>query len=281
MNPPPSPAPVVPVDPVTRIANTATTDFAPCERLDGRVAVIAGGTGAIGLATARRLAALGARCVLLHRSGAPEDAQALAHGLPGGAAQGHGALRADITDSASLAAAATRVAQDHEGRIHILVNSAGHTRAVPAADLDGLSDALIDEMMQANFRGVFATIRAFAPLLKASGDGLIVNISSIAAFTGTGSNLAYVAAKAGLDVVSDALARALAPQVRVLSVSPGVVDSGFVPGRGADFNARTGASLPLRRVGTVDDVAAAVQACATTLRYATGTRLVVDGGRHL
>jgi NAD(P)-dependent dehydrogenase (short-subunit alcohol dehydrogenase family) len=257
------------------------SSFQPTDRLDGRVATIAGGTGAIGLATARRLAALGARCVLLYRSGPAEAAQAHAAALPGGTAQGHGALHADITDSASLLEAAAQVAATCGGVAHILVNSAGHTKAVAAADLDGLTDELIDDILRANFRGVFATIRAFAPLLKASGDGLIVNISSIAGFTGTGSNLAYVAAKAGLDVVGDALARALAPQVRVISVSPGVVDSSFVPGRGPDFNAKAATTMPLRRVGTADDVAAAVQACATTLRYATGTRIVVDGGRHL
>jgi NAD(P)-dependent dehydrogenase (short-subunit alcohol dehydrogenase family) len=252
--------------------------FQPTERLEGRVAVIAGGTGAIGLATARRLAALGARCVLLFRSGSAEAAAEQATALPGA---GHSAVRADITDSATLRAAAEQVAAAHGGVVHILVNSAGHTQAVPAADLEGLTDELIDDILRSNFRGVFATIRAFSPLLKASGDGLIVNISSIAGFTGTGSNLAYAAAKAGIDVVGDALARALAPAVRVLSVSPGVVDSAFVPGRGADFNAKAAATMPLRRVGSADDVAAAVQACATTLRYATGTRIVVDGGRHL
>lgn len=256
----------------------STSDFAPVERLDGRVAVIAGGTGAIGMATARRLGALGSRCVLLYRSGSAEEAAAKVAALPG---SGHSALRADITDSASLSAAAAVVAAAHGGIAHVLVNSAGHTKAVAAADLEALSDELIDDILRANFRGVFATIRAFAPLLKASGDGLIVNVSSIAGFTGTGSNLAYAAAKAGIDVVGDALARALAPAVRVISVSPGVVDSGFVPGRGADFNAKAAATMPLRRVGTPDDVAAAVQACATTLRYATGTRIVVDGGRHL
>lgn len=257
---------------------TSTSDFAPTERLDGRVAVIAGGTGAIGLASARRLSALGARCVLLYRSGSVGEADAHAAALPG---SGHRAIRADITDSATLKAAAEQVAAAYGGVVHLLINSAGHTKAVAAADLDGLTDELIDDILRANFRGVFATIRAFAPLLKASGDGLIVNISSIAGFTGTGSNLAYVAAKAGVDVVGDALARALAPAVRVISVSPGVVDSSFVPGRGPDFNAKAAASMPLRRVGTVDDVAAAVQACATTLRYATGTRIVIDGGRHL
>jgi NAD(P)-dependent dehydrogenase (short-subunit alcohol dehydrogenase family) len=247
----------------------------PNDRLDDRVAVIAGGTGAIGMATARRFAALGARCVLLHRG--DDEAPAKLASLPG---SGHRALVASITDSASLAAAADAVLAEH-GVVHILVNSAGTTKAVPARDLVALSDELIDDMLRVNFRGVIATIRAFVPLLEASGDGLVVNISSIAGFTGVGSNLAYVAAKAGVDVVGDALARVLAPKVRVLSVSPGVVDSGFVPGRGADFNSKAAASIPLARVGTVDDVAAAVQACATTLRYATGTRFVVDGGRHL
>lgn len=252
------------------------SSFEPADRLDGRVVVIAGGTGAIGMATAQRLAALGARCVLLSRQTVSEAAHWL-EALPG---EGHEVLQAEISDSASLNAAARQLALRHSA-IHMLVNSAGYTLPVPAADLDALTDELIDDMMRVNFRGVVATIRAFVPLLKASGDGLIVNISSIAAFTGVGSNLGYVAAKAAVDVVGDALARVLAPEIRVLTVSPGVIDTGFVPGRGADFNERTAKSLPLRRVGTADDVAAAVQACATTLRYATGTRLVIDGGRHL
>jgi 3-oxoacyl-[acyl-carrier protein] reductase len=255
---------------------TATT-FLATDRLDGKIVVIAGGTGAIGLASAKRLATLGARCVLLFRSETQEAANAVANSLPG---TGHSAIRAQITDSATLIAAAEQI-KTQFGVVHILINSAGNTKAVPAADLDGLTDELIDDLLKVNFRGVFATIRAFAPLLKASGDGLIVNISSIAGFTGAGSNLAYVAAKAGLDVVGDSLARVLAPHVRVISVSPGVVDSTFVPGRGADFNEKAAASIPLKRVGTVDDVAATVQACATTLRYVTGTRIVVDGGRHL
>ncbi len=254
-----------------------TTPFTPTDHLDGRVAVIAGGTGAIGLASAQRLALLGAHCVLLHHRADASGPNALAAALPG---TGHSAQFADVLSSASLQAAALHIGQAH-GAVHILINSAGRTQAVPAADLDALTDDLMDDMLRLNLRAAFATMRAFAPLLKASGDGLIVNVSSIAAFTGTGSNLAYVAAKAGLDVIGDALARVLAPQVRVLSVSPGVVDTGFVPGRGADFNAKAAATIPLRRVGTADDVAAAIQACATTLRYATGTKIVVDGGRHL
>ena len=253
-----------------------TSDFKPLERLDGRAVLIAGALGAVGQASARRFARLGARVIALHRK--PRDeASAFLRTLDGGE---HFDVEASITDSASLARAA-EVVRARLGKLDILVNTAGFTKPVPAADLDALDDALIDAVFQANWRGVFATIRAFHPLLRASGDGLIVNVSSIAAFTGTGSNLAYVASKAGLDVMGKSLARALAPDVRVLTVSPGVVDSGFVPGRGADFNAKAGAATPLRRVGTPDDVAAAVEACATSLRFATGQVLVVDGGRAL
>ncbi|MDM0067711.1 SDR family oxidoreductase [Variovorax sp. J31P207] len=252
--------------------------FDPTPRLDGKVAVITGGLGAIGHASARRLAALGASCVLVHRKG--EDADARAAALPHADGQRHSALRADIVDTPSLQRAAAAV-QASYGRCDILVNSAGHTQPVPAADLDALTDELIDDLLRANFRGVFATIRAFAPMLKASGDGLVVNVSSIAGFTGVGSNLAYVAAKAGLDVVGDALAKALAPAVRVVSVSPGAVESGFVPGRGAEFADKMAATTPLGRIGRPEDVAATIEALATTLRFVTGTRIVVDGGRHL
>jgi len=252
--------------------------FDPTPRLDGKVAVITGGLGAIGWATAQRLAALGASCVLLHRKG--NDAAERATALPTAQGQRHAALRADIVDTPSLQKAAADV-QEGYGRCDILVNSAGHTQPIAAGDLDALSDELIDELLAANFRGVFATIRAFAPLLKASGDGLIVNISSIAGFTGVGSNLAYVAAKAGLDVVGDALAKALAPAVRVVSVSPGAVESAFVPGRGEEFKAKMASTTPLGRIGKPEDVAATVEALATTLRFVTGTRIVVDGGRHL
>lgn len=254
--------------------------FEPQARLEGKTAVITGGIGAIGLATARRLAALGASCVLLHRKDA-ETAEALTAALHrAGPTQRHSAMFADITNSATLQHACETVACSY-GRCDILVNSAGFTRAVPAADLDALDDHLIDSLMQANFRGVIATIRAFLPLLRASGDGLVANVSSIAAFTGVGSNLAYVAAKAGLDVVGDALAKALAPTVRVVSVSPGAVASGFVPGRGTAFNTQAAVTTPLGRIGQPDDVAAVIEALATTMRFVTGTRIVVDGGRHL
>ncbi|HEX4333585.1 MAG TPA: SDR family oxidoreductase [Usitatibacter sp.] len=251
--------------------------FAPAARLDGRAAVIAGGLGAIGRATCSRLAALGARVVILHRHG-DDEASAFLGTLPG---SGHFSVTASITDSASLVAAAAQVRSTLDA-VHILVNTAGFTKPVPVNDLEALDDALIDAIFASNWRGVFATIRAFRALLEASGDGLIVNVSSVAAFTGAGSNLAYSASKAGVDVMGKALARAFAPKVRVLTVSPSAVDaSTFVPGRGAEFNDKAAAATPLKRIATPDDVAAAIEACATTLRFSTGQVLVVDGGRTL
>ncbi len=253
--------------------------FEPTARLDGKVAVITGGKGAIGFATAQRLAALGARIVSLDRQGQAQ-VQALMDTLPNAEKLQHLALTASVTDSAALKAAAEAVRQ-RAGRCDILINSAGFTKAVAAKDLEGLTDELFDNVLSTNLRGAFAAIRAFEPLLRASGDGLVVNVSSIAAFTGTGSNIAYAAAKAGMDVMTKALGKALAPHIRLLAVSPGVVDSTFVPGRGADFNDKVAPTIPLGRIGQVQDIASAIEACATTLRFATGARLVIDGGRSL
>jgi 3-oxoacyl-[acyl-carrier protein] reductase len=98
---------------------------------------------------------------------------------------------------------------------------------------------------------------------------------------GIGSSIVYGATKAGIDVMTKSLARVLAPEVRVLGVSPGAVDTNFVPGRGPDFNAKAAAANPLKRIATAEDVARAIVACATHLTYSTGTTIVVDGGRVL
>ena len=167
------------------------------------------------------------------------------------------------------------------GRADILVNAAGFTKPIPAADLDALDDEFIDQMFRVNWRGQFAAVRAFRPLLEASGDGLIVNVSSIAALNGVGSNIAYAAVKSAMDTLTKSLARALAPAIRVMSVSPGIVDTDFVPGRGAEQLAKLAPTIPLRRVATPDDVARAILATATHLTYSTGSLIIVDGGRAL
>jgi 3-oxoacyl-[acyl-carrier protein] reductase len=247
--------------------------------LAGKTALVIGGAGGIGAASARRFAETGARVAITHRPGAEaaERAAPLVNGLRG---EGHLALAADVADTKTLIAARDAIGQAFGG-LNILVNSAGFTKPIPHGDLAALDDEFIDLMFAVNWRGQFAAIRAFAPMLKASGDGLIVNISSIAALNGAGSNIAYGAAKAGIDIMGKSLARVLAPEVRVMTVSPGVVATGFVPGRGTDFNEKAAAATPLKRVATAEDVADAVLACATHLSYSTGATIIVDGGRAL
>ena len=248
-------------------------------RLDGKVALVVGGAGGIGRATCRLLAEAGARCALTHRPGQDkaEGARIVTAELLG---DGHAAFEADVADTASLERLRAEI-QARFGRLDILVNTAGFTKPVAHGDLDGLTDDLIDRMFVVNWRGQFATIRAFAPMLKASGDGLIVSVSSIAGTTGSGSSIAYCAVKAGIDVLTKSLGRALAPEVRVMAVSPGVVQTDFVPGRGPEQNARIAASVPMKRVAEAEDVAAAILACATLLVYSTGGIIDVDGGRKL
>jgi 3-oxoacyl-[acyl-carrier protein] reductase len=247
--------------------------------LKDKVALIVGGAGGIGAATARQFAEGGARVVITHRAGNEKAAAANAL-LATFAGREHAAFEAEIAETATLIALRDAVVARY-GRLDVLVNTAGFTKPVPHADLEALDDELIDRMFQVNWRGQFAAIRTFAPLLQASGDGLIVSVSSIAGTTGAGSSIAYCATKAGIDVMTKSLARALAPRVRVLGVAPGVVDTGFVPGRGADFNEKTSATTPLKRVATADDVAAAILSCATHLGFSTGAIITVDGGRSL
>src|SRR6516225_11560157 len=140
--------------------------------MNGKVVLVVGGAGGIGAVSARRFAELGARVAISHRD-VPEEAAAAAkvvQSLPGA---GHAALAADVSRTDTLKALRAEVDR-HYGRLDVLVNAAGFTKPVPHADLEALDDELIDRMFAVNWRGQFAAIRTFAPLLKASGDGLIV-----------------------------------------------------------------------------------------------------------
>jgi 3-oxoacyl-[acyl-carrier protein] reductase len=244
--------------------------------LEGRIAFVTGGSNGIGAATVRLLAEGGATVVIGYNRGADRAAALLAE-IGGG---GHATQQLTLEDSTSIAAAAKAIG-DRFGRLDILVNSAGYTRPVPHADLDALDDALFDTVLIANVRGPFATIRAMVPLLRASADAVIVNVSSLAAITGVGSSIAYGASKAALDTMSMSLARVLGPTIRVLCVSPGAVATDFVAGRDRAALEKMAQATPLKRVVEADDIALSILACVTHLRVATGTRIVVDGGRHL
>ena len=244
--------------------------------LRNKVAVVTGGSNGIGAATVRMLAAEGADVVICYNKGRPR-AEALLAELP---KADHRLQQLTVEDAASV----RRLAEDVRaafGRADILVNSAGFTRPVPHADLEALDDALIDAIMIANVRGPFAVVRAMAPLLRIGGDSVIVNVSSISAFTGSGSNIAYCASKGALDTMTMSLARVLGPAIRVLCVSPAAVATDFVAGRGRSQLEKLAADTPLKRVVEPEDIARAIMACITHLTVSTGTRIVTDAGRAI
>ena len=212
--------------------------------LTGKVAVITGASSGIGAASARLFAEAGARVVVGYNQGV-DRANAVVEGLAG---SGHKSIRLPLEDTAEIRKAAAAVREEF-GRADILVNSAGFTRMVAHHDLEALTDDLIDQVLTANVRGVFATIRAFAPLLRESGDGVIVNISSGAAQSGTGSSMIYAASKAALNTMSLSLARVLGPEIRVIVVAPGMVHTGFVPGRTEEMMANRDAAEARDRAG--------------------------------
>jgi 3-oxoacyl-[acyl-carrier protein] reductase len=242
------------------------------ERAD--VAVITGASGAIGSASAQRLAQAGAK-VLVGYNTKPDQADAVVKSLPG---SGHRTIRIPMLETSLIREAAAFVENEY-GRCDVLVNSAGFTRMIPHSDLEALDDDLIDAIFAANVRGPFATIRAFAPLMKRSGDAVIVNISSVAAIVGTGSNIAYGGSKAVLDTMALSLARVLGPEIRVLTVSPAAVDTAFVPGRTTAMVEKVASTTPLKRVVQADEVAQAVMAAVVHLTSTTGWIIPVDGGK--
>ena len=244
--------------------------------LAGKFAVVTGGSNGIGAATVRMLADAGATVTICYNRG-EERAQALLRQLPEGK---HRVAQLELTDVASVQRLGKDL-RDAFGRVDVLVNSAGMTRPIPHADLEALDEAFFDQVLIANARGPYSVIRALLPLLRAAAPSVVVNVSSVAAFNGAGSNIAYGASKAALDTMTMSLARALGPDVRFLCVSPGPVATDFVAGRGREQIAKIMATAPLRRVVEPEDIARAIMACVTHLDAATGTKIVVDGGRAL
>lgn len=244
--------------------------------MKNQVAVVIGGSGAIGSAICRHFAGAGATCIVTYNSGA-QAAKDLVAGLPG---SGHWSAHVPVDDSAALNSLAADVANKFN-KLDVLVNCAGITRYVPHPQLDDLDDQLIDDIFRVNVRGAFAAVRAFRKLLAASGNGLVVNISSIAGVTAMGSNIAYCASKAALDSMTKSLARALAPEIRVVSVSPGLVDTDFVKGLDKKWRDEQATRTPLRRLATADEIGAATLAMITHFPYSTGCIFPVDGGRPL
>jgi|SRR5579872_3021941 len=249
------------------------------ESYEKPVAVVTGGAGGIGTSICGALARDGMQVVVGYNRSA-DGARELVDSLPG---EGHAALFAPVTDSAALASMASTVNARY-GRCDVLVNCAGTTRFVPHGDLEGLDDNLIDQILATNVRGVFAAVRALRPLLDRStqpGGGVIVNISSLAAVTAMGSNVMYCASKAAVDNMTKSLARALAPKIRVISISPGLVETDFIKSMDQRWRDEQLERTPLKRLASPNEVAAAVVTAVKNLTFTTGAIIAIDGGRPL
>jgi 3-oxoacyl-[acyl-carrier protein] reductase len=215
--------------------------------------------------------------VIVNFRSSEERAQGVLDSLPG---DGHSLIHAAVDNAGDIQRMADFIAERY-ARLDILVNNAGFTRYVDHANLDALDDDLIDRIFQTNWRGAFACIRALRSLLAADGGGVVINLSSIAGRSGQGSNVAYCASKAALDSMTRSLGRALAPQIRVVSVSPGLVDGPYAASFDPAWIAEQTARTPLGRLVTAEDVAETIYGVIVHLPMTTGTYVPVDGGRPL
>jgi NAD(P)-dependent dehydrogenase (short-subunit alcohol dehydrogenase family) len=244
-------------------------------RFAGRCAVVTGAASGIGLETARRFAAEGARVVLVDRDG--DAASRACTGLSG---EGHFAIEMDVTDEAGWTSLAETIDRAWS-LLDVLVNNAG------AAPFRAIADTTLDQWrdtMAVNLDSTFLGTRALLPLLARSGRGAIVNVSSIRGIVGGVDISAYCAAKGGVRMFTKATAlecAALGNGVRANSVHPGLIATPLAAAALADpaVAARRVAALPLGRAGEPGDVAAAILFAASDgAAYMTGAELVIDGG---
>ena len=243
--------------------------------LKDRVALVAGGTGLLGTAIARVLASAGAHVAItyLERHEAARATCAAVEAL----GRRTWSVTLDQTDAEAIPAAVEGAAK-HFGRLDVLVNNAGWNISIPFADLETLDAATWDRLFSTNLRGPYLLARAAAARLKASGSGRIVNIASVAGLNPGGSSIAYATSKAGLIHLTRCLAVALAPEVSVNCVAPGLMDGTRMTSRLRPEVVQGALQRAvLRRAASVEDVAAQVVAFCRS-DSVTGQVLNIDAG---
>jgi 3-oxoacyl-[acyl-carrier protein] reductase len=243
--------------------------------LTGKAALITGASGDIGRAIAQALAAAGVDIAV----GYVGDAQRAATTVEAvrAAERRAVAVQIDQRDPASIAASAGAVLQAF-GRADILVNNAAWNIGIPFPDLDALTADVWDRVFETNVRGPYLLARAFAPHLRASKAGRIVNISSVAGMIPGGSSLAYASSKAALNHLTHCLAVALAPGITVNCVAPGLVEGSRMAQRLPDKAAEAARrQAVLGRTASAADIAEQVVTFCRA-ESVTGQVVAIDGG---
>lgn len=242
-------------------------------RFENKVAIVTGAASGIGLATAQRLVAEGARVAVWDRH-TNDTVERL--GLEQGAA-GVFVEQLDVTDAPAVHAAVTRLI-GVTNHLDILVNCAGVTYGY--VDALRLSDAAWRSHWETNVTGALYCTQAAVPRMKAAGAGRIINLGSILAAHGFPGQSAYAASKAALLALTRVWAREFAPfGITVNAVSPGYIQTSMNRANPADFVKLVIGRTPLRRLGTADEVAAVITFLASDeASFVTGAVLPVDGG---
>lgn len=245
--------------------------------LRGAVALVTGGNGGLGQRICHALAREGAHIAVMYAQSRVQ-AEAVAQELAATYQVNAAAFGCDITDQAQVEALVTAV-QARFGAIDILVNDAAFNKSVPFPDLDSMTMELWDTILAVNLTGPMRLTKAVAPLMKAQGRGRMVNISSVAGLTPSGSSIAYAISKAGLIHLTRCMAVALAPEVLVNCVAPGLLE-----GTRATANLRpeqvtnSASSALLKKAADKDDCADMVVTMCRT-ETMTGQTIVIDAGR--
>jgi 3-oxoacyl-[acyl-carrier protein] reductase len=245
--------------------------------LKGKTALVTGGASGIGLATVEIFARCGARVAVNHLAEDPRAAQEIARLKR----EGHDVIDApgDVSQPDDCARMVRR-AIEGLGRLDILVNNAatpGTSKPIDFTDLDAMTEEFWGAIVSTNLVGPFRCTRAAAGALRAA-KGSVVSTASVAGLNVQGSSIAYGAAKAGLINMTRNLARALAPEVRVNAVAPGLVDSPWTAAWTMESKESMIAKTPLRRMCQPSDIADAILFLAAGSPMVTGHTLVVDGG---
>jgi 3-oxoacyl-[acyl-carrier protein] reductase len=243
--------------------------------LTGKTAFVTGGSGDIGGTIARNLAAAGVDVAISYVTH-PDAAAATVAAVQATGRRGF-AVQLDQRDAVAIDGAVASIVTQF-GRLDILVNNAAWNVGIPFSALDALTAETWDRVLETNLRGPYLLARASAPHLRARHAGRIVNIASVAGLFPAGSSIAYAASKAALIHLTRCLAVALAPDVTVNCIAPGLVEGTRMAQRLPEEMAQLARRLAvLGRTADVEDIAEqAVTFCRAD--SVTGQVLVVDGG---